>query len=317
MNTMATIQKIFETRMGRAVHSIAEFGNVPNNRVFRIEAGPEAYIFKLYAKRDWPEDGKLPFITQKLDEYGIPHARLFAFDRDDANFPNGYLIEECLPGVTADRLSLSADGTVGLFEKLAALMSRVHQIPVTNFGYTSGGTAGWSTFSRFIYDMFDDCTANLGVAYTIHSMPLHEIREMLYMKLKDCDGYPPVICHGDLSTKNMLVHAGELVLIDWDDAQSLCWMADIARLTFWMKLNYDEPTADTCRNTFLDCYETPYDKCAFDGLEDYLHVWYGLDYLNFAVAATNYQYQKEAVEVILTKTLARITPPQSCTQQEE
>lgn len=32
-------------------------------------------------------------------------------------------------------------------------------------------------------------------------------------------------------------------MLDWDDAQALCLTTDIARLTFWMKLKYDEKTA--------------------------------------------------------------------------
>ena len=317
MNTTTAIQTAFETQMGIKALSVSEFGNVPNNRVFKVETVTKPFIFKLYAKRDWPEDGKLPFIARKLDEYGIPHARLYAFNRENESFPNGYLIEECLPGTTADRLTLSADETTRLFAKLAALMSRAHQIPVTNYGYIGGGIAGWSTFSKYIYDMFDDCTANLGAQYTLNGLSLREIREMLYAKLKACDCYPPVICHGDLSTKNMLIHAEEVVLIDWDDAQSLCWMVDIARLTFWMKLNYDEQTAHAYRKAFLSSYETLYDKRAFDDTEDYLHVWYGLDYLNFALAAPNYQYQTETIAAILSKALVSIRSPQSHTQQGE
>jgi len=317
MNNTAVIQKTFETQMDIKTCSVCEFENVPNNRVFKVETESQAYIFKIYAKRDWPEDGKLPYIARKLEEYGIPHARLFVFERDDRHFPNGYLIEDCLPGTTADRLALSVEETVTLFETLAQLISKVHQIPVMNYGYIGSGTADWRTFSGFVDDMFDDCTTNLGKKFTIGALPLHEIRRMLHAKLKDCDGFPPVICHGDLSTKNILVRAGEVVLIDWDDAQSLCWAADIARLTLWMKLTYDKQAADTYRKAFLACYETPYDKSNFDELENYLHVWYGLDYLNFALATPNYHYQTEAIETILAQALACIVSPQSQMEQGE
>jgi thiamine kinase-like enzyme len=92
-----------------------------------------------------------------------------------------------------------------------------------------------------------------------------------------------VLVHGDLSTKNILVRSNEITLIDWDDVQSLCWMADIARLTLWMKMNYDEHDADTYRDAFLKCYETKHDKNAFYEAEDILHVWYGLDNLNYFI----------------------------------
>jgi hypothetical protein len=104
MDNITLITETFESFMGKEVCSIHKLNNVPNNQVYKIETEPQSYIFKIYAKRDWPEDGKLPFITKKLDEYKIPHAKLYVFDRDNDNFPNGYLIEEYLFGVTVVRL---------------------------------------------------------------------------------------------------------------------------------------------------------------------------------------------------------------------
>ncbi|MDD4494801.1 MAG: aminoglycoside phosphotransferase family protein [Eubacteriales bacterium] len=296
------IKRTFETQIGKEVCSINKFDNVPNNQVYKIETESQNYIFKIYAKRDWPEDGKIPFVARKLEEHKIPYAKLFKFERNDVNFPNGYLIEECLPGITADRLVLSESETVKLFEKLAVFMSQVHQIELENYGYTGSGIAEWSTFSEFIYDMFDDCTFNLREQNVLNTLKLDAIKKNLYKKLKECDCYPPVICHGDLSTKNVIVNLDEIVLIDWDDVQSLCWMSDIARLTFWMKLNYGDK-ADIYRNAFLNSYETAHNKEAFDDLEDYLHMWFGLDYLNFSIITPNYQYQTESIKAILQKSL--------------
>lgn len=151
--------------------------------------------------------------------------------------------------------------------------------------------------------MFNDCTSTLREQNIIDALKLDTIRKNLYDKLKGCDRYPPVICHGDLSTKNIIVNSDEIVLIDWDDVQSLCWMADIARLTFWMKLNYNIKSADAYRKAFFDCYETEYNKSGFDELENALHVWYGLDYLNFSVGTPNYHYQYETVKVIFQEAL--------------
>jgi hypothetical protein len=101
MDNTDLIIKTFENVMGIKVCSIHKYDNVLNNQVFKIEAESEPYIFKIYANRNWPEDGKLSFIAGKLEEYKIPHAKLFVFDRDNTSFPYGYLIEQCLPGVTA------------------------------------------------------------------------------------------------------------------------------------------------------------------------------------------------------------------------
>jgi len=83
---------------------IKKFENVENNTVYKIETDSKPYIFKIYSSKKWPEDGKLLFVNRKLKEHKIPHAEILAFSHGDINFPNGYLIEECLPGTTADRL---------------------------------------------------------------------------------------------------------------------------------------------------------------------------------------------------------------------
>ncbi len=300
MYNIDIIKETFEGQMNKTVKSIHKIEEVPNNQVFKIYTELQPYIFKIYSS-GWPEDGKLPFVAHMLDEYKIPHAELFVFNREDNNFPNGYLIEECLQGITADRIIMSHDETIMLFDKLAVLVSQVHQIRVKNFGYTGTGVAMWTTFSDFIYDMFNDCTSSLRTNNLISATRLEAIRQELHKRLIVCDQFPSVLCHGDLSTKNIIVHSDGIVLIDWDDTQSLCWMADIARLTFWMKLNYDDDTADTYRKVFLNRYETEYDKRIFHEVEDALHVWYGLDYLNFSVGNPQYQYEK--VNAILQNSL--------------
>ena len=280
MNDINIIKKTFEDQMHKDICSIHQFENVTNNNVFKIETESQPYIFKIYSS-GWPENGKLLFVTRKLAEYKIPHAKIFIFTREDKNFPNGYLIEECLTGTTADRLPLSDDETIKLFEKLAALVTQVHQIELTGYGYTGGGIADYTTFSEFMHDVLDDNSENLITNGFIEATDLTGINKKIYERLKRCDMLPSVLCHGDLSTKNILVNSNEIKLIDWDDVHSLCWVADIARLTFWMKLHYDECFAAACRKAFLDSYEAKHDKSIFYEIEDTLHVWYGLDYLTF------------------------------------
>lgn len=282
MNTMDLIGKTFINQIQKNINSIHQLVNVTNNNVFRIETESQSYIFKIYSNRSWPEDGKVPFIYGKLTENDIPHARLFVFSREDINFPNGYLIEECLPGSTADRLTLSNQETVLLFKKLAVLVSRVHKIELINYGYIGGGEpALWTTFSDCMHDILKDNATSLTVNGFISAEELRQVNKAICTRLKDYDVFPPVLCHGDLSAKNILINLNQIALIDWDDAQSLCWMADIARLTFWMKMNYDEREVAIYRKAFLDCYETTHDKNAFYEIEETLHVWYGLDSLTF------------------------------------
>ncbi len=275
-----TIIKVSKNILNKEILSIYSFENVTNNHVFKLTTQGKDYIFKIY-NSGWPENGKLSFVNNRLNENKIAHAELIAFTRDDEKFSNGYLIEECLVGTTADMLQLSKEETLELFKKLAKLVSQVHKIKLTGYGYIGSGNPQYKTFSEFMYDVLKDNIASIAAGGFMETTELEEINKSIYARLKQCDKFRPALCHGDLSAKNILVNMDEITLIDWDDAQSLCWVADIARLTLWMKLNYDNDTADACRKAFLDNYETNYDKNDFYEAEKALHVWYGLDWLTF------------------------------------
>ncbi len=295
------IIETFEMQTGLKLKSMQKFNNVPTNTVYRVETNAKTFIFKAYSNRNWPENGKLLFINRKLREYNIPHAEILAFNREDNSFPNGYLIEICLPGTSADRLKLTTDETLEIYKKLGILMSRIHQIELQGFGYIGSGCAEWTTFSEFVHDMLGEWTANLTANEIVTSDEVDYIGFELQKRLEVCDKYPAVLCHGDLSIKNVLVYSDDITIIDWDDAHALCWMADIARLTMWMKMQYGEEYYEIYRKAFLDNYETIHDKNLFNELEDALHVWHGLDHLNYSIGSPQF----ETMRVILLNSLNR------------
>lgn len=306
MDQIDLVKSTFEARTGQKAHSVHQYENVMNNRVYRVETDSRPYIFKIYSSRDWPEDGKTLFVSKKLSEHSIPHANILVFDREDRRFPGGYLIEECLPGTTADRLTLSANEMVALFQKLAALVSRIHRIKLTNYGYTGDGkAAGWETFSEYMADSLDDHASPL--LRLIDANELEAVRQEIHQRLKVCDGFPSVLCHGDLSTKNILVDSDQITLIDWDDVQSLCWMADISRLTVWMRMQYGEDAAMTYRKGFLDSYEAEYGMDVFYETENLLHVWHGLGFLGFFIGKGigKGKPEYEAVKAVLQSSFAK------------
>jgi hypothetical protein len=118
------IKATFETQIKQEALAIHKYESAWNNSVYKIETESRPYIFKIYTSKGWPEDGKTLFVNRKLREHGIPCAEVFVFSREDENFPNGYLIEECLSGATADTLNLNESETIKIFEKLAVLVSR-------------------------------------------------------------------------------------------------------------------------------------------------------------------------------------------------
>lgn len=160
--------------MNHSICSEYRFENTANNTVYRIDTESQPYIFMIY-KSDWPEDGKLLFVDSKLSEYGIPHAKILVYSRDNSDFPHGYLIEECLPGITADRLTLSQDETVEIYKKLGSLVSKLHKIKLTGYGYTGSRIAQWISFTEFMYDSLKDNTANLLERHLTYDVELEAV----------------------------------------------------------------------------------------------------------------------------------------------
>jgi Ser/Thr protein kinase RdoA (MazF antagonist) len=298
-NDTDIITKVFESNIKQRVCSVHKFENVTNNSVYKIETELWSYIFKIY-KSGWPEEGKLLFVEKKLTENDIPHAKIFVYNRENVEFTNGYLIEECLPGTTADRLALSKHQTIELFEKLGALVSQIHQIKLAGYGYIGGGVADWAKFSDFMYNSFDENVNNLLAHNLAKRSEIETVWDEIYQRLKVCDIYPPVLCHTDLSAKNVLMNEDRITLIDWDDAYSLCWVADIAHLTLWMKYEYGS-NAEAYRTAFLDNYKSEYDMSVLYETEDFLHVRYGLENLNYFIGTPQYDSCKVILKDSLNK----------------
>lgn len=76
-----------------------------------------------------------------------------------------------------------------------------------------------------------------------------------------------------------------------EDENGICikadWMADVSRLTLWMKQSYHEQEYELFRNVFLKHYRTSYRKDEFDVFENAYHVYSALDSLIFSVRVGN------------------------------
>lgn len=281
------IEQIIHETFGCDAVEIRQFENVTNNSVFSFRCNDKPYIFKLFRSKYWPEDGKPPFVNELLLKNNIPCAELIAFTRDNPEFPNGYLIEQELNGDTADKIQFEQSEEIEFYKKLAALVSNLHQIHINGFGYIGSGECAYGSMSSFFDDEFDDRTEAFIEKGLFSEAEIQELKSIVIDTLKRFDDLPSALCHGDLSKKNVIIHEnGNLSLIDWDDAMSYNWMADIARFTHWMKMNYSDQEYPLFRAAFLNHYTGPR-KDEFDDFEKAFHIYISMDVLNFAINTGN------------------------------
>lgn len=276
-----TVDQIIRSSFGRGADEVGKIEHVTNNMVYPFTIAGNDYFLKLFRSKNWPEDGKIQFVYRSLSEKNIPCAELIAYSRDDKVYPNGYLIERKIQGTAADKVPLDREQETGLYIKLAELISSIHGIHIKNYGYIGSGIACYNSITDFFEDEFERFASEL--KDTLSDIQMKKLKEKFFRTVHDDDDLPSVLCHGDLSKKNIILRDnGEISLIDWDDAIALNWMADISRLTFWMKLNYAEQEYTLFRNIFLEHYRTSCRKSEFDVFESAYHIYAALDFLIFS-----------------------------------
>lgn len=308
------IQRIVQKYLGCRAGTIQKIEKAANNTVYSVEVSGEKYIFKLYRGKDWPENGKIPFVYRMLVKYKVPCAELIEFSRDDEKYPAGYLIEREVQGTAADTVSFDRKQETVFYAKLAKLLSSVHSISMKNFGWIGDGEPEYDSMLSFFQDEFDDRTQELIDNQIYTAAEISKMRDRFFETLKKFSDLPAVLCHGDLSQKNVIVsESGELVLIDWDDAMAYNWMADIARMTFNMKFNYDKQDYSFFKKTFIEHYSTKYGKSEFEIFEKTFHIYIGLDSLIYHINMGNNdmaRHIKEYLNEIMSSELDSLKKPE-------
>lgn len=303
------IKSISENILNRKIIKIEQIQNPTVNTLFKLSTEKDAYIFKLYKQKDWPENGKLKFVNKKLIESNINCAKLIMFDRDNPDFPKGYSIEEFIEGQNAKEIEFNRDEGKAFYKKLAEYISRLHRIKMSGFGYIGSGIPDYEALDEFFTDDMEDRFGWFYKENILDEKLLNEIKSVFLNAVK-VNPFPPVLCHGDISTKNIIISPGkysekypekELILLDWDDAMAYNWVADLSRMTYWMRFYYNEYEYRLYREAFLENYKSEHDAAVFDSLEKSYHLYFGLDYMSFEKSGVMFERYREYLMKIVNQ----------------
>jgi aminoglycoside phosphotransferase (APT) family kinase protein len=209
-----------------AVSAVAqEFGELATTLVPKA-GGLTNHVFEAHL----PSDKIIVRLSSSPNQVAIFQAERLALEiAKDAGIPTpkvygvgevgewGYMVAQLLPGEPA----MHHPRRLQILEDLARLAARIHMIPMQGFGGTSCGSAdvaksrSWKSW--FLGEFKAHARLSSLVQNQMLSVHQHETLAETLEAVANWDG-PPVLNHGDLRLKNVVVDADGAILglIDWD-----------------------------------------------------------------------------------------------------
>jgi len=299
--TLLKVEKTIKDKLGKTAKVVKKI-NTSNNQVYIISYENKEFIFKIYHSKSWPEDGKIHYVNTLLNKLNIKHPKVIAYDRNTKEFKGGYLIEEFVDGVNP--LEVFNDKQMRLtYKALAKYIKNIHTIKFSKYGYLNNGEPYYDKFSEYIEDVLAD---NLETLIKNDIIKIENIEHFIesYSSYFDCFDFPAVLCHGDLSIRNVLTTGNDLTLIDWDDAMAYPAFADIARMTFDMRYIHDK-NSHLFTLSFLSDYLEENQINNYLRFESLYHIFVALDFLAHSIDKINkeekYKKMMEYLEYLLKK----------------
>jgi len=291
------IEKLIKEKLGENAKIVKKLGPT-NNQAYIIEDGIKQYIFKTYASKNWPEDGKLLYVNSLLTKMGVRYAKEIAYDRQYQAFKGGYVIEQKIEGVPGTDKSLNEEQVKDVYKKMAKYIKEVHKYQFSSYGYLNFGKPDYSTLGDYVEDVMYE---NYEVLKIYDEFKIENFDSLVKKLCKKLDSFnkKPVLCHGDFSIRNVIYNDGEVVLIDWDDAMALPAYCDIARMTYDL-LWLDGNNKDKFKDVFLKEYFKDGSIEEYKEFEKCYHIFSSFDFLAHSINKKEEKSLKNKIDYLNT-----------------
>lgn len=256
-----TVAKAIEQVLKTKVISVFKIAKGEFNQVFKVTLESKIpVIVRIFRNKNFPNTDDLLWIEKQFTLHNLPHAKILYCSRDKLYFPNGFMVTEFVHGTGGDDAIKKGTVTFELFhQKLVALLEKVHQIKIDNYGFINGGKGTRPNFLHFWLEKMKE-------AYEIKYKTIPNFDHKLYLEAVTVvtklleplqNKFTPVLTHCDPGPDNCIwTEDNQVILIDWDTAMSGIWPYDLAILTYsgshLNRFGSLEKRQEKIRNIFLE-----------------------------------------------------------------
>ena len=218
----ALVREIAKRHFGESPRRVEQRGGGLSNLVFEFRADGGDYIVRMhgdpgqinrYLKEQWS--------MASARQAGVPTPEVLEVDHHETGVP--YMVSRKLEGTDAAH----HPQRLPLLHELGRLAARVHQVRTEGFGqvfdWSSNQLSRCTSWAAFLDEgwQVERCLAPLRKARLLTPSQFEALDDTLHTMR----GWrrPPVLNHGDLRLKNLVVaeeSAKVVALIDWDEAVS-------------------------------------------------------------------------------------------------
>jgi aminoglycoside phosphotransferase (APT) family kinase protein len=259
------------------------------NHVYKISTSKGFFVARVFRYHDWPENGKLEWIEKQLSKLKVPHAKMVYYSKSKTFFPNGFMISEFIPGIDGTKaVKKKIISEYELYYKFGELSSKIHKIKVKKFGLINSGKGTRKNYIDAQLIRAKKILNSLTKKKAFETNPYSEVKKVVIDTLKAYERkIQPRLFHGDMSETNTIVTKNKnIILIDWDNAQSGFWLSDFIELSrrqmFEKSWNTNPKRMQAARKAFFKGYgKIPFSSSEILVLENTLQMLRQLWQMNY------------------------------------
>ncbi len=305
------VEKAVSKILNQQISSSSRIEEGEFNYVYRVKTEDKEVVARVFSHPTFPAADKMKWIDEQLRAQNVPHSALLYCSKDDAFFPYGFMISEFIEGENGMKAIKSGQiSPADFFELLGTLLRKVHSAKLKHYGTIENGDGSKSNLIDFYLEEAENALNHASVKGDFGPNVYTQLKEKVNHLMRPLEKtFEPTLVHTDATPDNtILTPQGELVLVDWDGAQSSIWVADLAIITYsGAHLSYLGPLEQrqkTIREAFLKGYgPTIYTPDELNNLETALHIIRACTLLPYYAA---YQNNSDAYQVTKKKLLILI-----------